>query len=344
MNQISTDFINRLNDAKMTVSEKRYATWTKIGICLFLYGLTVFFQIRLMSSGVNMSGVIAQLQVMISIYLVIAVKKIGYFIGIAFNILIFSIAAMLVLANGNMGALPGLVLPIGTIAILSIILLYGKGLDSKLAELSEQKEELSALYDELANSEKEVRIQNIQLKEFNNILKERETKLNFLAYMDVLTELPNRKMIVNKLDILVDRSQDEQLNFGVVLIDLDQFKKINKSEGYYIGDILLKEIVAKIQSIIYKEDMLGRLGGDEFALIIRHSLNEEDLFEYVERIRMALLESFTVENLELHVSASFGISLFPRDGKNSKEVLKSANTALRSAKESGVNSVRFFTQ
>ena len=92
-------------------------------------------------------------------------------------------------------------------------------------------------------------------------MKQREVRLNYLAYTDVLTGLPNREMLINKLDFLVEQAQERQARFAVVFIDLDNFKKINDYKGHYIGDLLLKAIADKIKIITSQEDMLGRLGG-----------------------------------------------------------------------------------
>lgn len=243
-NKINTDFIKLYSDPNAEVEENKYVSWIKLCIGLLLFGVTIFIQMRMLF-GTNMAGVIAQLQVMISTYLVIAVKKRGYVIAIGINMLVSLMAAIAVLGNGNMSALPGVIVPICTIITISIILFYGKGLDAKLEEVSKQKGELAALYEELATSEKEIIKQNIQLMEYNNEMKKKDIRQNYFAYIDILTEIPNRKMIINKLDQLVELALNNQMGFAVVFMDLDNFKRINTSNGYHIGDLLLKEIVKK---------------------------------------------------------------------------------------------------
>nr|WP_320025205.1 GGDEF domain-containing protein [uncultured Acetobacterium sp.] len=333
-NRINTEFIERYGNKEMLAVEKQSAAWIKIGVCLFLYGITMLIQFKFRSLfDINMSGVAAQLQVIVSTYLVISVKKQGYPIAIAMNMVVALMVAILVFGNGNMNAVPGIIVPICTIITISIISYYRKGLDAKLEEVSKQKEELTVLYEELATSEKEIIKQNIQLTEYNNEMKKKEIRQNYFAYIDILTEIPNRKMIIEKLDHLVMLARNEEMSFAVVFMDLDNFKRINTANGYHIGDLLLKAIVAKIKGIIYEEDTLGRLGSDEFALIIQHNLTEAKIYDYVERIRLALLEPFTIENIEFNIKASFGISIFPRDGTNSEEILNYADTAMCKAKE-----------
>jgi diguanylate cyclase (GGDEF)-like protein len=140
-------------------------------------------------------------------------------------------------------------------------------------------------------------------------------------------------MIITKLDRLVELASNKPMSFAVVFMDLDNFKQINTAYGYSIGDLLLKAIVAKIKGIMYDEDTLGRLGSDEFALIIQHDLIEVEIYDYVESIRLALLEGFTIEKIEFKIKASFGISVFPRDGINSEEILNYADMAMCKSKE-----------
>ena len=331
-NRINTELIKRYDDKKIFVEEKKYTIWIRIGICLLLFGITIFIQMRMLF-GVNMAGVIAQLQVMISTYLVIAVKKQGYRIALAMNLLVTIMVAIMVWGNGNTNALPGVIVPICTIITITIISLYGKGLDANLDEVSKQKEELKTLYEELAASEKEIIRQNMQLTEYNNAMKKKEIRQNYFAYIDILTEIPNRKMIIDKLDHLVDFARNEKMSFAVVFMDLDNFKRINVANGYHIGDLLLKEIVGRIKGLIYDEDILGRLYSDEFALIIQHDLSEAEVYGYVERIRTVLLDGFTIDNIKFSISASFGVSFFPRDGINSEELLNNADISMCKVKE-----------
>ncbi len=347
MENIRNFFANVKNDYlvnKTTAGENRVASGIKIGICLLLYFAALFLQIRL-STLTNIAGVIAQIQVMVSVYLVVAVKNKGYQIAVGINILVsVIIAIIIVFLTGNMDAIPGVVVPLCTIITISIISFYEKSFETKLTEVTEQKKELSTLYDELASTEKEILQQNVKLKDLNRKMKQREVRLNYLAYTDVLTGLPNREMLLNKLDSLVERAQEKQSHFAVVFIDLDDFKKINDYKGHYIGDLLLKSIADKIKKIVYQQDMLGRLGGDEFTLIIQRDLSEIEIFEYVEKIRTALLEPFVVENMELNISASFGIALYPRDGITATELLNYSDIAMYKAKEFGKNRVQFINQ
>jgi len=111
-----------------------------------------------------------------------------------------------------------------------------------------------------------------------------------------------------------------------------------------IGDLLLKSIAERIKKIVLQEDMLGRLGGDEFTLIIQRDFSEVEIFEYVEKIRTALLETFVIENMDLNVSASFGIARYPQDGLTAIELLNYSDIAIYKAKEFGKNRVQFINE
>jgi diguanylate cyclase (GGDEF)-like protein len=334
MNRSNAEAIERYGKKKTTVAETRNMLWIKTGICLFLYGLTIFTQFQFQSLfGINMGGIAAQFQVMISTYLVIFVKKHGYPIAVAMNMVESVLVAFLVIRSGNMNATPGVIVPLCTIITISIISYYGKGLDAKLEEISRQKQELSDLYEDLTTSQNEIIKQRILMTEYNQEMNKREIRQSYFAYIDILTELPNRKMIIEKLDHFAEIARNKKISFAVVFMDLDDFKSVNTARGYHIGDLLLKEIVIKMKSIIHDDDILGRLDGDEFVLIIHRDLKEAEIYDYAERISSALSERFVIEKMEINISASFGISIFPRDGLNSEELLNHSHTALLTAKE-----------
>lgn len=339
-----TDLKKNYFENKTTSPESKVASRVKVVICLILYFTAIVLELRL-SATTSIAGVVAQLQVMVSVYLVVAVRDKGYQIAVAINILVALIVAFIVVIGaGNLSAIPGVIVPICTIITISIITFYEKGFESKLVEATEQKKELSNLYDELASTEKKILQQNVKLKELNRKMKQREVRLNYLAFTDVLTGLPNREMLINKLDSLVERSPEQHQHFAVVFIDLDNYKKINDYKGHYIGDLLMKAIADRIKKIVFQQDMLGRLGGDEFTLIIQRDLSETEIFAYVEKIRTALLETFVIENMDLHISASFGVARYPQDGINAVELLNYSDIAMYKAKEFGKNRVQFINE
>lgn len=205
-----------------------------------------------------------------------------------------------------------------------------------------QKEELSQLYEEIMATEEELRMQNERLHEYNSEIKANENKLNFMAYNDALTELPNRKMIIEKLNFLIEISKENNKKFAVVFVDLDGFKKINDTMGHHIGDEYLKEVGVRLKSCIKETDTIGRFGGDEFAVIIQNTIKEDKLYEYVNCLRENLCKPFEIDGYKIHASASFGISIFPDDATVVIDLIKTADAAMYKAKEKGKNNIQFF--
>ena len=218
---------------------------------------------------------------------------------------------------------------------------YDKAIERLNAVLS-QKEKIATLYKKLNLTKKTLASQNQELQAFNEEIKKNEERLHFLAYYDSLTELPNRKMIMERLQLLVNLSENEKSNFFIVFIDLDNFKKINDTMGHLYGDDYLKYTAMRLQELIHEDDLLGRLGGDEFALIIQRNIKEDAAYNYVESLRNELCDKIKTSCSEFKVSASFGISVFPQDGKDPTELLKSADTSMYKAKELGRNNIQFF--
>ncbi|MBU4438133.1 MAG: GGDEF domain-containing protein, partial [Firmicutes bacterium] len=147
---------------------------------------------------------------------------------------------------------------------------YDKAIERLNAVIS-QKERIAILYKKLNLTKKTLATQNQELQAFNEEIRKNEERLHFLAYYDSLTELPNRKMIMERLQLLVKLSENEKSNFFIVFIDLDNFKKINDTMGHLYGDDYLKYTAMRLQELIHEDDLLGRLGGDEFALIIQRN-------------------------------------------------------------------------
>jgi diguanylate cyclase (GGDEF)-like protein len=335
------DQLRFMDEAGKPPEEKPFTMWLKIIVCLILFGITIVALASNISEK-NIAGIIAQFQVMISTYLVVSVKKKGYIIAVFVNVLEFFLVLIQVFARGNQAAVPGLFVPIGTIITISIIMLYEKKLTHRLQVVIEQKEELTGLYEELIATEEEIEEKNHQLVKYNDMMKDKEAKLNSLAYIDVLTEIPNRKMIVNRLELLSIVYSNKKEIFSLVLIDMDNFKRINDTKGHQVGDRVLQTIVSKIKVIVNEDDFLGRLGGDEFALIIQQELREEEIFAYVEAIRKILTKTMQLGEDTFNMSASFGVAMYPKDGSDAIELLKSAETAMYKAKERGKNEVQFF--
>ncbi len=205
-----------------------------------------------------------------------------------------------------------------------------------------QREELEKMYKNIALTHAELSCRYNELNDKNIELKRNEEKLYQIAHFDMVTELPNRKTIMDKIHELIDNPKENAINFYTVFIDIDSFKKINDTMGHHVGDLFIKNAADRFQKLIDKEDFIGRIGGDEFALIIRRNLKKEDAHSYLESIRQEFLKPFMIGNIEIKTSASFGVAVFPNDGARQIELMRNADTAMYKAKELGKNNIQFF--
>lgn len=274
---------------------------------LYLNGITIYKSI--------ISGMIAQLQVLVSVFLVLHPMKRGFLVAVLLNLCEAAGAFRSAFFKGNMNALPGIVIPICSIFIITIISWYSKRLNKQIHHV----------------------IQN------NTIIQENEILLKQLAYYDTLTGLPNRKMMIDEIDKLSAVYKKEKRQFTFVYLDLDDFKKINDTAGHSAGDVILTRVSQRWKNLIHEEDILGRLGGDEFGLLICRKMEEPELKEYVGLFQSSLKESFLFERKEFFISASFGIVKYPEDGSDSTELLKNADIAMNKAKAAGKNEIRLFS-
>jgi diguanylate cyclase (GGDEF)-like protein/PAS domain S-box-containing protein len=173
--------------------------------------------------------------------------------------------------------------------------------------------------------------------------KEQAERIERLAYHDVLTGLPNRAMLMDRLAQALAHAQRRQHQLAVVFIDLDRFKLVNDSLGHAAGDALLQEVARRLRSALREEDTVARVGGDEFQVVLDEIGGATDAAHVAEKLMQVLGEPFTVEGQELHVTASLGLSLYPRDAARGDLLLKYADTALYEAKGEGRNAYRFFS-
>lgn len=174
------------------------------------------------------------------------------------------------------------------------------------------------------------------------VRKQAEERLQFLANHDPLTRLPNRSSLIANLGKFLHGAVDKSDPIAVMFIDLDRFKLINDSFGHQTGDELLREISDRLLRVVGERGMLARLGGDEFTLIVKRFHDQADLAHLAEQILSVLGRPMFLEEHEVYVTGSIGISVFPTDGQDAKTLLKNADVAMYRAKESGKNTYQFF--
>ncbi|ELR67698.1 hypothetical protein C942_00005 [Photobacterium marinum] len=171
-----------------------------------------------------------------------------------------------------------------------------------------------------------------------------ENKLHKLAHYDLLTELPNRTLLLQYIESAMIQARKEFKSIALLTIDLDHFKQINDSFSHDIGDKVLTAIAQRIEHTLREGDLLARLGGDEFAIVIKSDVSPENIANLADRIINHIREPLCVENKELLITASMGISLFPDDSNNVDNLFKNADIALYRAKEKNRNQFCFFTR
>lgn len=171
--------------------------------------------------------------------------------------------------------------------------------------------------------------------------KQAEARLERLATYDSLTGLPNRTYLNEYLQEVLENSHRNE-SFAVMFIDLDEFKQINDTMGHTPGDILLRQVALRLQQVMRPDDVVARLGGDEFVVTASCLYGTNSAQIIAQKILSALHTPFIIENQEVFVSASIGISMAPDDGKTAESLFKNADMAMYRAKQAGRNGYRFF--
>ena len=172
--------------------------------------------------------------------------------------------------------------------------------------------------------------------------KQAQELINFQAYHDMLTRLPNRVLMEDRLKLAVTHATRNGQKLAVMFLDLDRFKWVNDTLGHTMGDRLLQEVSKRLEGCLRKGDTLARFGGDEFALILPNVNHEQDAVIIAEKILNSLKEPFSVDDHELYVTSSIGIAMYPDAGPSIEGLIASADLAMYSVKERGKNSYEFF--
>ena len=173
--------------------------------------------------------------------------------------------------------------------------------------------------------------------------KKSEQRIAFMAHHDVLTGLPNRLAIMEKIEEAVARHRRRGDSFAVLLLDLDRFKHVNDTLGHAVGDALLRETASRLKASLRETDVLARLGGDEFAIVQDSENNQREAASALaNRVIEIVSRPFTIEGNEVNIATSIGIALGPEHAANSDSLMKMADLALYRAKSAGRNGFRFF--
>ena len=173
-------------------------------------------------------------------------------------------------------------------------------------------------------------------------IKEHQEQLERIAHFDLLTNLPNRVLLSDRLSQAILQCNRHKQSLAVVFLDLDGFKAINDTYGHNVGDDLLIALSVRMKEALRESDSLARIGGDEFVAILVDLITIEDCKPVLERLLLAASEPVIIDDIVLNVSASIGVTLYPQDDVDADQLMRHADQAMYAAKESGKNRYHFF--
>ena len=187
-------------------------------------------------------------------------------------------------------------------------------------------------------------ISGIEAHKMTQQVETAKAQLDHLAHHDVLTGLPNRMLLQDRLSHAIEMARRQGRQFAMLFMDLDRFKHINDSLGHAVGDQLLQSVARRLMRCMRHSDTVSRQGGDEFVVLLSTIKHPDDAAISAQKILTALAVPHLIGELELHVSVSIGISIYPEDGRDAETLTKSADTAMYQAKENGRDNYKFFEQ
>jgi diguanylate cyclase (GGDEF)-like protein len=217
--------------------------------------------------------------------------------------------------------------------------------DAHLANRSARHaENLRRLNVDLEKQAVELLQTNTQLQEEVLERKRSEERIQYLAYHDGLTALPNRTYFNKLLGHGISQAQRHKRGLAVLFIDLDRFKYINDTLGHEAGDALLQEVAKRLRNCLRESDTVARLGGDEFVVLLEEMDDRKQIALVAHKILGALVKPFISVGQEFHVTGSVGVSIYPAHGQDEQSLMKNADIAMYRAKEEGKNNFQFYSE
>lgn len=174
------------------------------------------------------------------------------------------------------------------------------------------------------------------------LMKEHQYQLEHIAHYDILTNLPNRVLLADRLSQAMLQCSRYKQSLAVVFLDLDGFKHVNDTYGHDVGDELLIALSVRMKAALRENDSLARIGGDEFVAVLADLTTVEDCEPVLERLLLAASERVVIDGVVLNISASIGVTLYPQDNGDADLLMRHADQAMYVAKESGKNRYHFF--
>ncbi len=275
------------------------------------------------------------------------------------------IFAVLAIQNNSISSYMAAAFFVFIIIMISTSLKVSRGHKREMLLNLKNKELINDLNDEVINRtrtqvlledskrdlEDKVRARTIQLENINESLvkeisdKEKaEESLEYIAYHDELTNLPNRNLLIDRINDTIETAHRNNEKLGILFLDLDRFKAINDSLGHHIGDKLIQEVAKRLLHTLRKEDTISRNGGDEFVVVIKRMQNSDEAILIAQKLIENLTNIFEIDSHKIHIGASIGISVYPNDGESAVELVRNADTAMFNAKKSGGNRLQFYDE
>ncbi|BAN34039.1 PAS/PAC sensor-containing diguanylate cyclase/phosphodiesterase [Sulfuricella denitrificans skB26] len=174
--------------------------------------------------------------------------------------------------------------------------------------------------------------------------KQAEARIHHMAHHDMLTGLPNRVLLADRLVLALAQARRYGRLLTLIFLDLDHFKQINDTLGHDVGDELLKAVAARLVECVREADTVARMGGDEFVILLPETAKAGDAEIVARKVIEAVNLPLMIGSHELHITTSVGIALYPRDGEETQTLMKNADTAMYRAKESGRNGYQLYSQ
>jgi len=167
-------------------------------------------------------------------------------------------------------------------------------------------------------------------------------ELSFQAQRDPLTELPNRRLLQDRLEQVIGKASRSNHMVAVLMIDLDRFKQVNDLWGHRAGDSVLRTVTQRLQQAAWHSDTVARVGGDEFTVVLAQVASAQGAEQMAQRILNEIVQPIMLDEQQVHVSASIGISLYPEDGEDTTALIRNADLALYQVKSSGRNACQLY--
>jgi diguanylate cyclase (GGDEF)-like protein/PAS domain S-box-containing protein len=174
--------------------------------------------------------------------------------------------------------------------------------------------------------------------------KQVEELMHHQAFHDILTGLPNRALLKERLELYLEQAKRKSLLVAVMFLDLDRFKNINDTLGHEVGDLLLKEVSERLKRNVREEDTVARFGGDEFIVVVGEIRRLVDILDMGKKLADCLKPQFSLAGHKFHINASIGIAIYPNDGNDPHTLLKNADVALYQSKEAGRDMVKLYSR